>query len=178
MKEGHGRTLACLPCTLKKEASNLSKPGSLPVRGGNPAKPTGHLWSSAVTCRQYMYGLLQSCCHSCFAAPVIHTCMQGRRILKAPLQLTMSTPSTRFCQNAAGPSDRGKRQLKPMTAAMVGRRHSCLQCLCHTIIITGLVNTHAAQCVECTSCHLPWRGCTVPSPRAGRVHTLGGNANV
>ena len=29
-------TCACFPCTEKKAASNLSKPGSLPVLGGKP----------------------------------------------------------------------------------------------------------------------------------------------
>lgn len=53
-------TCACFPWTEKKAASNLSKPGSLPVRGGKPWNPTGHLLSSAVTMSFPFIRLLQN----------------------------------------------------------------------------------------------------------------------
>ena len=74
------------------------------------------MWAAGIARRPH--ALLPRC--------AMHACA-GRLPIWAPLLLTMSTPDTRFCQNAAGPSDWGKRQLMPMTAAMLGQAFVLLQ---------------------------------------------------
>jgi hypothetical protein len=68
------RTLACLPCTWKNEASKASKPGSLPERGGRPWNLTGQRRSSHVTWHRTTSAALSRC------TPALHpTCMRSSR---------------------------------------------------------------------------------------------------